>query len=223
MTESQKPREPMFNFSEKFPPYLAGIFIAIEALLMFLPRSLHSSFELFGVLRPLNAPGTDVMSQMISLVGHGFLHGGWGHVLMNAGMTIVFGIITIRGIKLLAAQKGEASKANLKFMMIFLAGVIIGGIFQWGWWASTNTTMAAAVGASGGASALFASTGWAMGGRNKMIQFGFGWAIINLVMVLAEPILGVSLAWPAHIGGYIGGMILAPFFVRPNSTGFRIN
>ena len=105
MTNTPRRREPMFNFTEKAPAYLAGIFIAIQALLMILPRSLLGMIDRFGVLRPLGSPGTDIISHFISLVGHGLLHGGWGHVLLNSGMTIVFGIAVIRGAKLLAASK----------------------------------------------------------------------------------------------------------------------
>jgi len=220
MTNTQRPREPMFNFTEKAPAYLAGMFIAVQAVMMFIPGALFAAIDKFGVLRPLGTSGTDLMSHSSSLIGHGFLHGGWGHVIMNAGMTIVFGIAAIRGAKLLATSKGKPSTATRDFFLIFFAGVIIGGLFQWGWWAVINAQLTAtgAVGASGGASALFAAGAWAIGGRNKMVQFGFGWVIINVVMVLAEKFIGISIAWPAHIGGYIAGMILAPLFVKPNST-----
>lgn len=220
MTNSQRPREPMFNFTEKAPAYLAGLFIAIQALMGVMPYTLRVLIDAFGVLRPLGSRGTDFITHITSLIGHGFLHGGWGHVLMNAGMTIVFGIALIRGARLLSASKGKASTATRDFFIIFFAGVVIGGVFQWGWWAAINAqlTLTGAVGASGGASALFAAGGWAIGGRQKMVQFGFGWAIINLVMVLLESFTGINIAWPAHIGGYIAGMILAPFFVMPNAT-----
>ena len=220
MTNTPRRREPMFNFTEKAPAYLAGIFIAIQALLMILPRSLLGMIDRFGVLRPLGSPGTDIISHFISLVGHGFLHGGWGHVLLNSGMTIVFGIAVIRGAKLLAASKGKGASASRDFMLIFFAGVIIGGLFQWGWWAATNAqlTLTGAVGASGGASALFAAGAWAIGGRDKMIQFGFGWAVVNAVMVLLENFIGIGIAWPAHAGGYVAGMIFGPMLAKANST-----
>ena len=220
MSNTPRPHEPMFNFTEKAPAYLAGVFIAIHALLMILPRQLLGTLDKFGVLRPLGSPGTDSVSHLISLVGHGFLHGGWGHVMMNAGMTIVFGIAAIRGAKLLAASKGKGASASRDFLLIFFAGVIIGGLFQWGWWAATiaQLTVTGAVGASGGASALFAAGAWAIGGRDKMIQFGFGWAVINAVMVLLENFIGIGIAWPAHVGGYIAGMIFGPLLVKANST-----
>ena len=226
MTQNKRPREPMFNFGEKVPAYLAGILIAIYAFIsLFLPKSLDQFFALFGMLRPLNTPGTDGLSNAVSLIGHGLLHGSWSHVLMNSGMIIVFGIATIRGIKMksqgfkkVQAIREKTVNPNLYFLLVFLAGVIVGGIFQWGWWSMSSAVNTAAVGASGGASALFATTGWAIGGRNKMLQFGLGWGVINVIMVAAEPILGVGLAWAAHIGGYVGGMIFAPLWVQANST-----
>ena len=220
MTHTPRPREPMFNFTEKAPAYLAGIFIAVQGLLMILPRQLLGGLDKFGVLRPLGSAGTDSITHFTSLIGHGFLHGGWGHVIMNAGMTVVFGIAVIRGAKLLSASKGKTASASRDFLMIFFAGVIIGGLFQWGWWAATNAQLTAtgAVGASGGASALFAAGAWAIGGRDKMIQFGFGWAAINAMMVLLENFIGIGIAWPAHFGGYVAGMIFGPWLVKANST-----
>lgn len=220
MTLSQRPREPMFNFTEKAPVYLAGAFILIHIMLEFMPRGLLGLIDRFGVLRPLGTPGLDIISHAVSIIGHGFLHGSWGHVIMNSGMTIVFGIAAIRGARLFSAFKGKQSSASRDFFFIFFAGVIIGGLFQWGWWAATNAqfTATAALGASGGASALFAAGAWAIGGRDKMIQFGLGWAVINAVMVLLENFIGIGIAWPAHVGGYIAGMIFAPLLVKANST-----
>ena len=220
MSQNQRPKEPLFNFTEKAPAYLAGIFFAIQAVMMVMPGALIGMIDRFGVLRPLGTPGADILSHAVSLIGHGFLHGGWGHVIMNSGMTIVFGIAVIRGAKLLAKEQERAPTATRDFLLIFFAGVIIGGLFQWGWWAATNAqlTVTGAVGASGGASALFAAGAWAIGGRQKMVQFGLGWAVINAVMVIFENFIGIGIAWPAHIGGYVAGMILAPLLVRANST-----
>jgi len=224
MTDIRRPREPMFNFSEKLPAYLAGVFIAIQLLRIFLPGAVLNTLGYLGILRPLGSPGTDTLSHAVSLVGHGFLHGGWGHVLVNSGMVIVFGIAVMRASRLHSAATSRPVAPNRDFLLIFFAGVIVGGLFQWGWWAATNAQLdlTGAVGASGGASALFAAAGWAIGGRDKMIQFGIGWALINVVMVVAEPILGFNLAWPAHMGGYVGGMLLAPIILKANSTNLSI-
>lgn len=226
MTNTQRPREPMFNFTEKAPAYLAGVLIAIHAMLSIIGGGLSVGYA-FGALMPWAANGISSVSHAFRLIAHGFLHGDWGHVLINSGMIIVFGIAAIRGAKLQASSKGKVSTASRDFFLIFFAGVIIGGLFQWGWWAAISEQLTAldtpyAVGASGGASALFAAGAWAIGGRDKMIQFGLGWAVINAIMVLLENFIGISIAWPAHIGGYIAGMILAPTLVKANSTNLSV-
>lgn len=218
--------EPMFNFSEKPPAYLGGVFILVALLVKIIPRGLDQFLGRYGILRPLEMDGTSGLTHAISLIGHGFLHADITHLLINTFMTITFGIVTLRAIKMrrgVAASKlAKKMSPKSQFFIVFFAGVIIGGIFQWGWWAISQTDIAGAIGASGGASALFATGAWAMGGRDNMIKFGLGWAVINAVLVVAEPIFGVSIAWPAHIGGYIAGMILAPRFVKPNATSFKI-
>lgn len=220
MDNKFKVKEPMFNFGEIVPVYLAGVLIAIHIAINFIPRSVEGFFVLFGILRPLGVPGTNFLSSGISLVGSGFLHISWSHVLINSGMAIVFGIATIRGIKARKHQKTIFSNANLSFLLVFLSGVIIGGIFQWGWWSASGAINASAVGASGGTSALFAMAAWAIGGRDRMLKFGIGWGVINIIMVLAGP---VGLAWAAHLGGYIAGMILAPILVMARSTRLGVN
>ncbi len=221
-----KSSEPMFNFSEKPPAYLGGAFILVALLVQFMPRALERMIDRYAVLRPLVMESTTVLTHAISLIGHGFLHADLTHLLINTFMTIAFGIVTLRAIKMrrgVAASKLAKKMSPMsQFFILFFAGIIIGGIFQWGWWAISQTDIAGAIGASGGASALFATGAWAMGGRNQMIKFGLGWAVINAVLVVAEPIFGTSIAWPAHIGGYIAGMILAPRFVKPNATSFKI-
>ena len=39
------------------------------------------------------------LGNISTLLTHTLLHAGWGHVLMNSGFILAFGIITIRGVK----------------------------------------------------------------------------------------------------------------------------
>ena len=213
-------REPIFNFSEPLPVYWAGVLVAIHLLNWAFTAALGTVFFLYGMLTPFGIK--PLTADLISLYGHGFTHGSWSHLLMNSLMGIVFGIVTIRGAKVLATSKGKASTGQLAFIAILFGGILLGGLTQWAVWAGFGTQQAAMVGASGGVSALFAAAGWAMGGREKMLQFGFGWAAINVALVVAEPIFGVGISWAGHLGGYVAGMILAPFFVRASSTGFTV-
>ncbi len=215
-----KSREPFFNFSEPLPVYWAGVLVGIQILTIFAYKLIAPLVGSFAILVPFGA--MPIGNQIVSLLGHGFVHSGWSHLLLNSLMGIVFGIVTIRGAKVLATSKGKSVSGNGAFLIILLAGIILGGLFQWGVWGVTNTTQASMIGASGGVSALFAVAGWAMGGKGKMLQFGFGWVVINCVLVLAEPFFGVRISWAGHLGGYLAGMLLAPFLVRANSTGFTV-
>lgn len=223
MTQNQQTREPLFNFTEKAPVYLAGIFLVAQILLLYMPRDLFLKFETFGFLQPLGTPDIGFLPHATSLVSHGFFHLQWGHLFFNMGMTIIFGIAVVRGAKLLSASKGAPSRANQAFLRLFLFGVIVGGVFQWGWWALSNAEglSIASSGASGGASALFAGAAWAIGGRDRMIQFGIGWTFFNVLMAGLQGLFG-DLSWEMHIGGYIAGMILAPKLIKPNSTNLSV-
>ncbi len=223
--QNRKAREPFFNFSEPLPAYTAGLLIALFLALQFIPVLWRAVGPLV-ILRPLGFLGTTLPEQLFTLLGHGAAHGSFTHVLMNAGMIAVLGVATVKGARLKAVSAGRRRSAKLSFLTIFFFGIITGGLAQWLYWfvisAPIGSNAPAAVGASGGASALLAVAGWAIGGKDQMMKFGFGWAAINLIMVLIGPYIGLSLAWPAHLGGFIGGMILAAPLVKPNSTGLGL-
>ncbi|WP_371395615.1 rhomboid family intramembrane serine protease [Fretibacter rubidus] len=216
-------REPIFNIKEPLPLYLGGLFIAVHVAILYGPAFIESFAARWFLLKSLNLPGQGTVDLLTSLIGHGFLHGSWTHVLMNVGMLVVFGVATIQGIKMYATSRGRATSGTKEFMFIFLFAVIMGGLAQWfQWWA--GDIRGTALGASGGVSGLFATAAWAMGGQKKMLQFGFAWLVINIVMIFAGELMtgGGGIAWASHLGGYIAGALLAPFMVRPNSTGFSI-
>lgn len=218
--------EPMFNIEERAPLWLGGVFILIHAVRTYGPEFINAFIAQWSILVPFDMPGAAMPRQITSSVLSGFIHASWSHALVNTGMLVAFAVITYRGLR--ARQSDRTSRdlhnllpANAFFLLIFLAGVAGGSLFQWGWWALVNTESAAAIGASGGASALFATAAWAIGGRQRLIMFGMGWALLNIVFVVAEPLLG-PIAWAAHLGGYAVGAMLAPYWVKPFSTGFSI-
>lgn len=215
-------REPMFNISEKVPVWLAGLLIAIHIIAHYGPIVISNPLADWGVLLPLGAGQPDALKSAVRLIGHGFLHGSWGHVLMNSGMIVIFGVITMRGARAMRFSKGRTKGVSLDFLQVFLIGVIGGGLAQLLWWKISGGLDTAALGASGGASALFATTAWALGGKERLIGFGMGWALINAVMVFAGPVLGMNLAWAAHMGGYVAGAALAPILIKANSSSFGL-
>jgi len=219
---NKQTREPFFNFTEPAPAYVAGVLIAFFTLLQLIP-GLSELFVRFIYLRPFGVPYLSMPEQIVSLLGHGAYHGGFAHLLMNSAMIAILGIATVKSARLKAISQGRQRSASLVFLTIFMFGVIAGGLAQWLWWAGIQADIrSAAVGASGGASALLATAGWAIGGRAKMFQFALGWAIINLIMVVVGPLIGMNIAWAAHIGGFIGGMILAAPLLKANATSLSL-
>jgi len=214
--------QPMFNVREKAPLTLFGILVAAHILRLIMPEALLLKIQPWMVLAPLNTDNVPTLQNLVSLLGHGFIHADFSHLIMNGFMIIVFGIVTIQGVRADIRIKSHYFTPEQKFFLIFAIGVIIGALFQWGWWSATER-FALAVGASGGGSALFATMAYAIGGRNRMLKFGLGWLVANIVFIFIGPILGANIAWAAHLGGYAAGMIMARYWVRPNSTSFKLN
>lgn len=214
-------QEPMLNIEERAPLWLGGIMAVLHGLVTYGPVELARFIRETAILVPLGAPDIPISHHVTSLLGAGFVHADWSHVLVNSGMIIAFAVITLRGVRALAEDAGKPPRAELIFVIIFLCGVASGSLFQWAWWSITDNISAASLGASGGGSALFATAAWAMGGRGRLLKFGMGWALINVIFVLAASIFG-PIAWPGHIGGYVIGALLAPYLVKPFSTGFSI-
>lgn len=227
MTEPNTNEEPMFNFAEPAPAYLVGVFIAAHLAVSYGPAWLDSFLAKYAILHVWGRAGLTHLEQVPSLVLHGFLHGGWMHLISNSFMIIALGIAAIRGAKLRSIRNGRPRSGVGAFFKLFLAGVILGGLAQWLYWKLTGATVNGfdaprALGASGGASALFAAGGWALGGANQMFKFALAWGFINFLMVMAETFTGVKLAWAAHLGGFAAGMMLAPLWVEASATQFKV-
>lgn len=214
-------REPIFNVSEKAPVFLAVGLILAHALYILSPGNLQVIFREWGLLAAVNGNiGLDRgdIPNAASLLFHGLLHADWGHVLMNSAMIGIFGVAVVKAGR---AAGPKDWRGPARFWAIFLFSVIAGGLAQWGWWVMTGQS-GAALGASGGASGMFAAMAWAGGGRSQLLKFGLGWAALNVVLVIAgnTGLMGSSIAWAAHMGGYLGGAILAMVMLRPGTTPF---
>ena len=216
-------REPVFNFSEKEPVQFAALLIACFVVLRYTPLAVSPEVGNVVVLRP--AALTDGLG-WLSAGAHAFFHNGWTHLLMNCAMMVVFAILVMRGARAMGVRRGRQGRPVLVFVAIFLLSVFGGAFAQWAWWAVADVLNGpalleeSAVGASGGISGLFAAGAYAMGGRETVLKFGLGWALINAMMVFAESLLGFGIAWAAHLGGYLAGAIFAPLWVAANSTVF---
>lgn len=145
-----------------------------------------------------------------------FVHGGWAHAIINALGALAFGPPVARAMG--PRPRGVA----LFFIFYLVCGVL--------------STLAYAVmhlhdpeqvvGASGAISGLMGAASRMLGPSwaglspivsRPVISIGFGWVLVNLLMVTtgATPFMaGARVAWEAHIAGFICGVLLAGPFVR---------
>ena len=212
------PKEKFLNVEHSAPFVLVAILVLAHVVYNFLPAAqkdfVFNAMALGAFDGNIFVEGGRPLGNFASLLTYGLLHADWGHVLTNSGMILAFGVITARGARNAARPIwSRFSRPSSVFLGIFLAGVILGGLSQWLEWFALNQS-GITIGASGGGAALFASTGWAMGGRERMIAFG----IITLAVNALSVYLGVPLSWAAHIGGFAAGALLAPLWIRPSSV-----
>ncbi len=135
-----------------------------------------------------------------SFVTHSLLHGGLLHLFMNMAIFLSLGSILARGL------------GTNRFLALFIVSAVGGALL----FALITDAHGPLVGASG---ALFGFIGalkrwewrWlAATGASPKRFWGtiLGLAAINLLLALMFQ--GVSIAWEAHLGGFIAGWLIAP-------------
>lgn len=138
-----------------------------------------------------------------SFLTYGFLHGGLLHLLMNGAIFLGVG-------GLLANVLGPG-----RFLALFFAGSAVGAL-AWGLLYAGDEA-AHLVGASG---ALFGFIGalkrwewrWMQltGAPGRRFWGTLGaLVLLNLLLVVGAP-GGAEVAWEAHLGGFLGGWLIAP-------------
>lgn len=143
------------------------------------------------------------------LLTHLFLHGSWAHVLMNAAGLLAFGAGVLNLL-------GRGARGVTAFSLFYLAcGLVAGAAFV----ALQPTADYPVVGASGAVSGL-------MGAASRLIErpgvlSGFrsppavamaaAFGVINLAAAMFGTLPGAggaSIAWEAHLAGYVAGLLL---------------
>ncbi len=184
---------------------------ASAASLRPLRRALFQAFVADGV----SAPWT--------MVSYAFLHASWEHVIFNGLWMLAFGTPVIRRF------------GTMRFVAFFALTAAISAVFH----ALFNLNdVAVLVGASGAVSALTAAAlrfaigpggfgagpeSWSEPARplavaltdRRVVMFIVVWFGINLLAGLGVPLGGsgdVKIAWEAHVGGFIAGLLLFSLF-----------
>ena len=227
-------RQPIFNL----PPALLALCVvlaAIQAASSFVLND-QSRELLFGWLafipyRAVEPNGFDggVWPLLWTPFTHAFLHAGWEHVGLNVVWLAIFGTQV-------TARYGATG-----LLILFFIGALAGAL---AFAATTLPQLQVLIGASGGIAALtgaavrfiFQPPVFAVDeatGERKFLGrqlatlgefvrnptarfFSLTWIVLNGIVPLL-PIFtgaGVQVAWQAHIGGFLAGLLLVPLLER---------
>jgi membrane associated rhomboid family serine protease len=155
-----------------------------------------------------------------------FLHAGWFHVILNMWTLAIFG----RGV--------ERRMGSARFLVFYLlVGALSGAAHAW----SAPRSLVPAVGASG---AIAGVMGAYLGlfPRAKLVMvfpififplfvpisavvYLFYWFFLQLysgALALANPQAAGGVAWWAHIGGFVAGLLLVALFTPPRRRKPRV-
>lgn len=187
---------------------IAGIAIGVELLswlndtgtLRTIPRQvLQMMFafwdQRFNHFLETGVPGVQLL---ISLVSHGFLHGGWLHVGMNMAAFL--------GVGHAISQVAGIRASLVCFFLSVIAGAITLGLL--------SDITGPLVGASGGVFGLLGMlTAWEeralrLSGLSRRPVWSriAGLVVLNIVLFIG---LGGYVAWEAHLGGFLAGWAVA--------------
>lgn len=173
-------------------------------------------------------PGS-LWERAIPFVSYMGLHNDWTHLIINCLWLLAFAPIV--------ARRWGAGLFLVFFVICGAAGAIAYLAFNW-------ASPVPVVGASGGISGLMAAalrmlpgqTPWAVPGEaplapllsRPILVFTAIWAAINLLTGLTGLGMGGEsglIAWQAHLGGFVAGLILSGLFdsLRPRIVGAPVD
>jgi membrane associated rhomboid family serine protease len=196
-------REPVFN-----APAAA---IALVAIIVG-GYALQSRFPIEAVVQALAfSPQALEQGRWHTLVTALFLHGNWGHALMNGAFALAFATP-------LARFFGEGARGTAIFFLFY---VVCGVLSNLGYAAVHPGDALPLVGASGAVSGLMGASSRLIAGRGRVgpifsspvLGMGAAWLVVNgLVGVLGGGFLpgsgGAGVAWEAHLAGFLAGVLL---------------
>ena len=210
--------------AKSFPVVTYGLIAANVAVFLFesvLGSGAMAAFMDSFALIPARLSLSNPLS-WFTLLSSAFLHGGWFHLLSNMWMLHIFG------------DNVEDSMGSARYLMFYLIGGVISGLVHAAF--STYSTIPT-VGASGAIAAVMGAyvllyphgrvvtlipglffLPWFIEVRAFLfLGFWFLSQISNglLSLGLVGPAQFSGVAWWAHIGGFIFGMIGARLFSKP--------
>ncbi|MEX0645930.1 MAG: rhomboid family intramembrane serine protease [Parvularculaceae bacterium] len=222
-------RAPVFNVPPVVTLMIAlviGSYIGVGIL----PRSLQLWVGEFGGVSPRLLFGGmqedgGVLLAVFPLISHIFLHADLSHLLLNCVWLLAFGApVAIR----LGAQRALFDVSSLIFILFFILSGVFGALVFAALNPSLDTQL---IGASGGVSGLLGAVirtifvrqvdlanvrqTFARLSDSRVITASIVILATNLLVGLFGAVLtssGNDIAWEAHMGGYLFGLLAFPAF-----------
>ena len=207
----QGPGRGAYERAVNLPPallWLIGINVAVQVLRELLGDSTDESLVLtFGLVPAAYTGGSgDFLSILLAPITYQFLHGGWVHLGVNMFTLAAFGAPLERmlGVR--------------RFVLFYLsAGVVAAFIHVLFFPASPDPV----IGASGAISGVFGGVLMALrqGGQlTSLLPVAAIWIGLNVFFGLfggGPGSGGEPVAWTAHIGGFVYGLLVLRLFLPP--------
>ena len=210
--ERKRNHIPLFNVGKI--PQLVKVLLAIVVAVhtgatVFLDKpALWDLRQTLGFV-PAYFSGDLTMPNLFAWLGpitHMALHSGWLHLGVNSFMLLAFGTMVERAL--------GAKRMVLIFALSGIAGALVFLVLHWG----ADVQL---IGASGGISGLFGAALLMMQQNQSEANYGSvrvhmgghnPWRMVWIwagIMVLIGMLTGGSIAWEAHVGGYLAGAFIA--------------
>lgn len=235
--EAAGPREPMF----RLPPVVLGMVATLVLIhgglqVMGVDYQAFALYLLAFIPARFNPPGPTAFpfvpgSQYWSFLTHTLLHGGWTHLLMNCLWLVVFGSVLARRLSTLRflALAAMAAAGGAAATLITHWGQ---PIFMLGASTAVSGIMAAAIPVIYGQGFRFGLADHASVRRVRALPlmgivrdrraafFTLVWLGLTLIsgasFLTGSAFVGTqSIAWEAHLGGFVAGLIAFYLLDRP--------
>jgi membrane associated rhomboid family serine protease len=233
----QSVRQPAFNIPRVVVALLAA-FLVVQAVRAFMLDATSEQWVLenfaFVPGRYSSVAGADLGALpgagIWSFVTYAFLHGDWGHLVVNSVALAAFA-------SPLAFRFGPG-----RFLAFSAIAAVVGALcslaFRWGEFVPiVGASAMISAHMAGAARFLFLGQGRGVPGYyapaaslrdvftdQRTLVFLGSWLVINLAFGFLGSSLGGAIAWEAHIGGFLVGLFLFPAFdppVWPQARGRR--
>lgn len=206
MTFSQRSREPILNLPPMVTALLA-VNIGVHVLRFLLPARWDATVVISLGFIPARYTLADSLGwqAIVAPFSYQFLHGGLLHLALNMTMLAAFG----SGV--------ERRMGGGRMLGLALVAGIAGAAAHLAVYPGSINPV---VGASGAISGLFGAVLRLMprrqGGFDGLLPIVALWVVLIVVTgAVGVPGGGASIAWVAHLGGFIAGLALFGWFDRP--------